>query len=159
MINVELIKELGQRYSEGSKRNYKYGLFICDYCGKQVEKILKDGINAKGCSAECYTKIRSGKKRGAYKSIIVSKKYKYIYMPEHPRAIGTKKLYVAEHRLIMEKYLGRYLGENEIVHHKNEDTLDNDIKNLILMTASEHSREHAKKKSRRDDGKFGKQNI
>jgi len=153
---MKLVRELGNKWSEGSHRNYKYGLFKCDVCGVEVEKIIKDGENAKCCSHECYSKMRMGIKRGAYKSVIISKKYKYIYMPEHPHAAGTKKLYVAEHRLIMEKHIGRYLEENEIVHHKNEDTLDNRIENLTLMVDAEHNSQHAKKKKRDGDGKFVK---
>jgi hypothetical protein len=127
-------------------------LFKCPACKKEVEKIKIDGINAKFCSHKCYAEKRD--KRGAYKGKIISKKYRYIYMPEHPNAIGTRKLYVAEHRLVMEKHLGRYLTKNEVVHHINEDTLDNRIKNLELMTASEHMKSHSAIKNRDKYGKY-----
>ena len=147
---MELIEDLGQK--KQGKRNYKFGLFKCGYCKKLVEKIQRDGLKAKACSHKCYALNRE--KRGAYKSIIMINKYKYIYKPEHPYAIGTKKLYVAEHRLVMEEYLGRFLEDSEIVHHKDKDTLNNNIDNLELMTVSEHNCHHANEKIRRKDGKF-----
>lgn len=49
---------------------------------------------------------------------------------------------IKEHRLIMQKYLGRELDSNEHVHHKNGDRLDNRIENLKIMTVSEHMRLH-----------------
>ena len=53
-----------------------------------------------------------------------------------------------EHRIIMERHLGRPLLKQEHVHHINHDTLDNRIENLQLLTHSEHSRLHSKERSK-----------
>lgn len=47
-----------------------------------------------------------------------------------------------EHRVIMEKHIGRKLGRDEIVHHLNENKRDNRIDNLIIVTRAEHGRMH-----------------
>lgn len=44
----------------------------------------------------------------------------------------------------MEEFLGRKLKRNEIVHHINKDKSGNRIKNLQLMSLSEHSKMHMK---------------
>lgn len=44
---------------------------------------------------------------------------------------GTK--YVPEHRLLVEKQIGRKLKPSEPVHHINGNTKDNELKNLVLL--------------------------
>ena len=43
-----------------------------------------------------------------------------------------------EHRVIMERLLGRRLNNNEVVHHINNDRIDNNPDNLQLLTKEEH---------------------
>ena len=45
------------------------------------------------------------------------------------------------HRYIYEQYNGP-IPKGYIVHHKNEDKLDNSPKNLIMMTRGEHTKLH-----------------
>lgn len=55
--------------------------------------------------------------------------------------IGLKK-YKQEHRVVMEKHLGRKLKRDEFVHHINEDRSDNRIENLQVCSPSEHTSIH-----------------
>ena len=70
----------------------------------------------------------------------INGKYIKIYSPNHPNRTYDK--YVMEHRLVMEKKIGRYLTKEEIVHHKDGNGHNNDINNLSLTTRKKHFTEH-----------------
>src|SRR5262245_32010353 len=64
----------------------------------------------------------------------------------HPN--GLK--YVLEHRLVMERHLGRYLLPEEVVHHLDENPSNNAIENLeLLPNQSAHARLHGEENRRR----------
>ena len=58
------------------------------------------------------------------------------------RIIFIKNHHVRLHRFIMEKHLHRPLLSTEIVHHINENRLDNRIENLKIISRREHLKIH-----------------
>ena len=72
------------------------------------------------------------------------KKYKRIFKPGHPNAIGKGN--IDEHRWVMSEFLDRALLPHENVHHKNGNTLDNRIENLELWSRAQPSGQRVKDK-------------
>lgn len=77
------------------------------------------------------------------KSKILKKRYYLIFIPEHPSS--DSKGYCFEHRIVVEKFIGRFLTNNEIIHHINGNRADNRIENLMLFKDNKsHQQFHAK---------------
>jgi hypothetical protein len=65
---------------------------------------------------------------------VIRKGYRFVYAPDHPFA--TKNKQVAEHRLVMERLIGRYLRRTEVVHHIDGNPLNNAPNNLELFESN-----------------------
>jgi tellurite resistance-related uncharacterized protein len=76
-------------------------------------------------------------KGGRYKEL----GYILVYLPSHPYADNDGR--VREHRIVMEKHIGRYLSPKEVIHHINGVRDDNRIENLELLgSQSNHASNH-----------------
>lgn len=61
-------------------------------------------------------------------------RYWYVRADHHPNR--TKAGYVAEHRLVMEQKLGRFLARTEVVHHIDGDPENNHPDNLMVFQSN-----------------------
>jgi len=75
------------------------------------------------------------------KKVLYCNGYRMVFVPNKTYKSGYQG-YVYEHRLVMERSLGRELTDDEVVHHKDGNRSNNDIANLVLMSKSEHARGH-----------------
>ena len=129
----------------------KASVVECAGCGKTfVQCPIKrnDGKPVRHCSRTCglrssYAKgynsagWRGEKSRHWKGGRQVRAGYVFINQPEHPSCQGNQRRYVAEHRLVMEAHLGRFLASHETVHHKNGIKTDNRLENLELWTVGQ----------------------
>ena len=114
-------------------------IYDCEICGKHVEKWVsparvKDGTYSnRFCSRACAGTWRTGVNHPQWDGgrQIDREGYVLIYCPKHPYACNRGS--VREHRLIMEKKIGRYLKPSEVVHHKDGNRSNNKTSNLILF--------------------------
>lgn len=114
----------------------------CLTCKKKIEIQICRLKTFKYCSKKCMTKASFGHRPYNYKGgRMIHKGYIYLLRKDHPKS--DRDGYVLEHRIIMEKKIKRYLKSEEIVHHKDSNRNNNNIKNLELHSSqAEHMKRH-----------------
>jgi hypothetical protein len=132
-------RDLGKQY-KCSSSTIEYRFKKCGYTARkrfspEYKKLLSLKKNLfiskqnpdlrRGKNAPCW---KGGRK--------ISSGYVFIWKPDYPKSDCNG--YVSEHRYVMEKHLGRYLTDNETVHHKNGIKDDNRLENLELLLKTAH---------------------
>jgi hypothetical protein len=109
----------------------------CLGCGKRVKLTSQQVLHptwGKYCGKKCEGPLRK-------KERFMKNGYWCVQAPDHPNAFGGRHYY--EHRLVLEKKLGRYLEKGEVVHHIDGNRLNNDPLNLELHESrSSHAKYH-----------------
>lgn len=159
-----ITEECKKKISEKNKVSCQKSKIIifCKTCGKRMELTLYWSKKRKYCSNSCHNRNRKfseetkqkisnsrknklvGKNNPKWKGgkFITRNHIKVLYK-NHPFA--GQNGYIWEHRLVMEKHLGRYLDSKEVVHHINCNPLDNRIENLMLLkNCGYHAQIHRK---------------
>jgi hypothetical protein len=108
--------------SEESTKLENKILCVCGKCGQIISRYDNQGRIRR------FIRGHSPKLKGAG---LKSNGYISVYNSYHPHT--TKSRYMLQHRLVMEKHLGRYLTNYEVVHHINGNKTDNRIENLQLF--------------------------
>lgn len=103
--------------------------------GRKLPQYIKDKISRSNMGKPSVG--RKGNEHHNWKGGKFFSTYGYVLVYTEDRG------HVFEHRLVMEKHIGRQLEKEEIVHHINGVKTDNRIENLMLLKdASEHKKLH-----------------
>ena len=169
-VNVFCCRKCSGEYVKSHNPNW----IPCEVCGRITYK--KPGEQSKTkhmcCSMECLGRLRTtiyqgdnnpnygnrGSSNPIWKSDerISTYGYRLIRKPDHPFCNTDK--YVFEHRLVAEEFLlndensitiggVNYLNPKYVVHHVDENRLNNNQDNLQVMPRATHTSLHISKKS------------
>jgi hypothetical protein len=141
-------------------KNLKPNVFYdCAVCGEAVARYVTPYQQRIEPMKYCGRKCAGAARRGAAHPMWIGGRvqdgngYILVYQPDHPHARAQG--YVYEHRLVMEKKLGRYLAPEEVVHHMNSDAQDNSPENLAhFPNNAEHKRHEDAERARNQAGQY-----
>lgn len=114
----------------------------CEMCGKEF--LLAPAVAAKTpgkyCSRRCDGMSKRRRVQNAFHNgmpkLLDPHGYVKVWEPDLP----VHRRWVLEHRLVMEKAIGRKLQATEHVHHLDGNKQNNSIENLQIINPSEHAR-------------------
>lgn len=115
------------------QRNNRYYYYHnCIDCGAERLIEFTHGLPRNIRCNSCAAKLKPHK-RGD--DIIYSQGYAWTWRPEHPKAHDGR---VKRSRLVLEDKLGRYLKDDCLPHHSNDNKLDDRPDNLDEVTKLKH---------------------
>jgi endogenous inhibitor of DNA gyrase (YacG/DUF329 family) len=113
----------------------------CPQCGKAFRVSLSE-THLQHCSRACETVSKIERPLDRMHNGKPAKKdaagYVFVWEPDHPNK--SLKGWQAEHRLVAESILGRYLRSDEHVDHINQQKDDNRPENLQVLSPSAHAK-------------------
>lgn len=121
----------------------------CQQCNK-LFKVRPSSANRKFCNMQCkaidYGSKHKGIKSNLWKGGIAKHQRGYVLIRCSNHPYGDKRGYVFEHRLVIEKQIGRFLNKEEASHHINKILTDNRPENLMaFVNHSAHRKFECKK--------------
>lgn len=140
-------REVGSTNTPEARLRNGAELRHCEQCGAefwvarwQREKVKNGG---RFCSLTCKHDAQRGVvfHRPPNAGDVVRRADGYLleWAPDHPGAHDGR---VLQHRLVIERHIGRPLADDEEVHHVNEIRDDNRPENLEVVKRGEHQRMH-----------------
>lgn len=114
-LEIKRVREIERNRKNG---RYNFGKMNCSLCNKEIIKYRKTQLFCK----DCHTK-KTGENNNTYD-------YKKCKMGK------------TRHRTIVENSLKRTLDYNEIIHHIDEDPMNNSYENLMVLSRQIHGKLH-----------------
>jgi endogenous inhibitor of DNA gyrase (YacG/DUF329 family) len=112
----------------------------CEWCGAEMKMPPAKAKVQRFCSVVCGAE---GRRRNALDRTHNGRRVQmnqagYIKVWE-PENSGAHEGWMLEHRVVMERHLGRLLSRTETVHHQNGVKDDNRLENLVVLSRAAHT--------------------